>query len=117
MLLKLYIGNEWNKENTIEEKRQEEFGIRMTDILPRGQREVKGCLLSVNMSETLWLLTLENDQTLPRSFHQQTEMDVNMEDLNCFDPESVTCQEIRTTRNSLLPFQNYCQEGGGMGKK
>lgn len=53
----------------------------MADCLPRGQTKVKGCLLSVNISESLWLLILEDDQTLPQSFHQQTAMDVNVEDL------------------------------------
>lgn len=51
--------------NKLTEKRQEEFGIRVVDSLPRGQREVKGCLLSVNISETPGLLILEDDQTLP----------------------------------------------------
>lgn len=45
LLLKLHIGSKWSDENKLTEKRQEEFGIRMVDSFPGGQREVKGCLL------------------------------------------------------------------------
>lgn len=115
MLLKLYTGNEWSDENKLEEKRQEEFGIRMADSPPRGQREVKGCLLSVNISETLWFLILEDAQTLPQSFHQQTAMDVNVEDLTVlvltvsppkeFTPQGTTCYLFRMTVKKAVGWE------------
>lgn len=108
LLLKLHIGNKWSDENKLTEKRQEEFGIRMVDSFPGRQREVKGCLLSVNISETLWLLILEDDQTLPQSFHQQIATDINVEELTVlivtvspvkgFTPQGTACYLFRLSR-------------------
>jgi len=51
LLLKLYIGDAWSDESRLEQSRQKSLGLGWQ--IAKDKTEVKGCLLSANICETL----------------------------------------------------------------